>query len=84
MAQRKFSSGRVEVINCRSCGKRTTSGIDGSNVDLCRPCFEASGLENEHSDYGHDTKEEGCPTCFPSTAPWDTSEAKVRLEKMYS
>jgi len=26
---RPFRSGKVEVVVCRSCGKRTTSGIEG-------------------------------------------------------
>ncbi len=70
MAGRKFSSGKVEVIACRGCGKRTTSGIDGTNVDLCRECYDDANAEVMHSDKGHDEAvaagypwPTGCPEC---------------------
>lgn len=37
---------------CRDCGTRR---IDASNgVQLCGPCYDYAGMENGHSDYGHD------------------------------
>lgn len=55
MRGRQFSSGKVKVVICRGCGKRTTSGIDGClSLDLCRDCYNDAGAENMHSDFGHD------------------------------
>lgn len=57
------------IYVCRICGKRTReTGGDESNVELCFSCFEEAGLENEHSDYGHDEPVDGCPTC--RAEPW--------------
>jgi hypothetical protein len=63
---RQFSSGRVEVIVCASCGKRTTSGVDDTNLELCRPCYARISYENQHSDGGHDGEMEACPVCAPA------------------
>jgi hypothetical protein len=49
---------------CEYCGKRTReTGHSESGVGLCAKCFEEAGLENEHSDYGHETYNPKCPTC---------------------
>jgi hypothetical protein len=31
--------------------------------DMCATCYEAGGLENEHSDRGHPTPVDNCPAC---------------------
>ena len=65
---RKYSRARgVRNVTCEACGKATTSGIDGTNLNLCRPCYEGASLSNEHSDYGHDTPIKGCPVCDPAS-----------------
>ena len=58
-------SRRNVMVDCRSCGKRTHSTVDGcQGLDLCRPCYEYAGWENAHSDYGHSTKPDAaCPIC---------------------
>jgi len=49
---------------CRVCGKRTRETGEGeSSIELCRRCYDEAGLENDHSDNGHFTLDEGCPTC---------------------
>lgn len=59
---RQFSRGKVNVVICVGCGKKTTSGIDGAiDLALCRPCYEDSGMENEHSDGHH--QDEADPNC---------------------
>ncbi len=49
---------------CRDCGKMTTE----RNSGLCARCFDGAGLENEHSDSGHETPVAGCPTCAAEAA----------------
>jgi hypothetical protein len=47
--------GHNRLTNCRVCGKRTHSSIDGNvGIALCRACYEDAGMENEHSDGHHD------------------------------
>jgi hypothetical protein len=53
-----------QPVPCRMCGKLTLENVNGCiGLELCAPCQEAAGLENEHSDVGHDTPVPNCPTC---------------------
>lgn len=54
-----------QPCKCRMCGKTTTKNVDGClYIQLCRPCYEAAGLENEHSDgYHANTPHPDCPDC---------------------
>lgn len=51
-----------QPVKCRLCGKVTAHG-DHSGAELCKPCYDAAGLENEHNDYGHTSPVKGCPAC---------------------
>ena len=62
---RKFAAGRVKVVDCASCGTPTTSGIGGSNLELCRPCYALATWENHHNDEGHEDDLDSCPECGP-------------------
>lgn len=47
---------------CQRDNVRTPAEVPGH--DLCAACFEWCGIENEHSDYGHEeTPEATCPIC---------------------
>ena len=73
MDNRRYAKGSGSYT-CVSCGRRTReTGQDESRVELCLSCYEAAGLENEHSDYGHPDFVDGCPTCAASrrAAPVD-------------
>ena len=50
---------------CSSCGKRTRSTGRGDNehAGVCATCYDEGGMENDHSDQGHPTFHEDCPTC---------------------
>lgn len=51
---------------CRVCGKKTrsTGRGDNENVRLCVSCWDAAGLDNEHSDgYHDDTPNAHCIRC---------------------
>jgi len=53
------------IYECSDCGKSTreTGGCE-SGVGLCLDCYDAAGLENEHSDGYHDDKPHpDCPEC---------------------
>jgi hypothetical protein len=63
---RLWEAARALKFNCYSCGQ--SHGIsewsgDSSNLDLCVVCLNEAELENEHSDYGHDTPVADCPSC---------------------
>ncbi len=50
---------------CRACGRRTreTGDSEGQAV-LCRSCYRAAGIENEHYDgYHADEPDADCPLC---------------------
>jgi hypothetical protein len=60
----KFSKKHGGTYTCRACGKLTReTGYGESGCGLCRKCYDEGGLENEHSDRGHEEIVEGCPTC---------------------
>lgn len=51
---------------CRMCGKLTTwSEANGyCGLGLCRPCFDAATIQNEHFDgYHQDAPKASCPLC---------------------
>jgi hypothetical protein len=57
-------SGFNRMVACRGCGKRTHSNVQGAGLDLCRKCFEQTGLENEHFDGMHDAQPDpDCELC---------------------
>ena len=47
-------------FKCSCCGKLTRDIVSNTT---CEVCYEAGGMENEHSDYGHPEKLDDCPTC---------------------
>lgn len=53
------------TIGCHTkCGRSLDpSDKDALGLELCSQCLEEAGLENEHSDYGHDEPVVACPTC---------------------
>lgn len=55
----------VLSMTCRCCktNKLDPSEPDGLGLEMCAPCYEGAGLENEHNDYGHDEPVAGCPAC---------------------
>jgi hypothetical protein len=60
---RQFASGRVQVIVCAGCGKRTTSGVDNTNLELCTACYREASVSNMHSDDNHEGAAEDCAEC---------------------
>lgn len=60
----QFSSTN-KIAKCRVCGKLTHSSINGDmSIELCRPCYDAAGVENEHLDGHHEgSPKKGCPNC---------------------
>ncbi len=60
---RRFQRGTA-VYLCGICRKKTReTGECESGCGLCRSCYEAEGLRNEHNDSGHPEPIEGCPEC---------------------
>ena len=63
---RLWEAARALGFNCYSCGETKPIGEwsgDSSNLDLCADCLNYAELENEHSDYGHETPVADCPSC---------------------
>lgn len=56
------------VFTCRSCKHQTRFVGDrtAADLELCRPCYDEAGIENEHAD-GYHAKEKSadCHQCFP-------------------
>jgi hypothetical protein len=48
---------------CCKANKLDPSDKDALGLELCPPCYEGAGLENEHTDDGHDMPVAGCPSC---------------------
>ena len=48
-------------VKCAGCGKLTTR--NAGNGNLCRPCNDQAGLENEHNDSGGTHYGESRPAC---------------------
>lgn len=63
---------RALLYTCKVC--QTAKPIDewdrdSHGCDLCVSCYDAAGLENEHSDgYHDDTPDPNCPDCQLTTA----------------
>lgn len=55
------------MFACRICKKNTRAVQCGSaaSILLCQDCYDRAGMENEHSDDGHEGEFENCPICFP-------------------
>ena len=56
------------VYTCECCGKRTRVTSDPESQDaklsgICLKCYINGGLENFHSDEGHEGEIENCPIC---------------------
>jgi len=70
MKTKRQNFGRFnQPVACRMCGKNTTwSEANGyCGLDLCRDCFEAASLENEHFDGHHANQPHAdCPHCKQS------------------
>lgn len=63
------------TYRCHACGKLTRETGEGeSGLELCLTCFTEGGLENEHSDGGHEDQFfEECPTCREEKARRDSA-----------
>ena len=48
---------------CSDCGKLTRNTGDNGLCGLCQTCYDDSGLENQHSDYGHAGDLADCLPC---------------------
>lgn len=59
---------------CLDCNIRPIDRANGSDTELCRICYDYAGMENEHSDHGHDTLAETpvgvVPTGWYETYGW--------------
>lgn len=77
LANRGKLSRSNRMAKCRACGKLTHSDVQGAaGIELCGPCFEAAGLENEHSDGYHESEAHpDCPDCAASGASGDVPAA---------
>lgn len=55
---------------CGICGKSTTWSEANGNIglDLCRACYEAATLDNEHYDGYHETPNADCRLCRQEAA----------------
>lgn len=52
----------AKLITCADCGELKSANTD-TRHDTCQSCWDAAGLENEHSDSGHNVFIPACPTC---------------------
>jgi hypothetical protein len=52
---------------CAGCGKRVWKH-SGQGTDFCERCYERAGLENEHTDNGHEVSTPNCPLCEAQAA----------------
>ena len=57
--------GGTYICSNPSCGKRTReTGQGESSCELCKACYLACLMENEHGDrYHDDNKRDDCPDC---------------------
>lgn len=64
MAQDNRRFGRGGLYVCRCCGRRTReTGHGEESCELCAPCYELGGLENQHSDECADGHILDCARC---------------------
>jgi hypothetical protein len=64
---------RKAPATCIDCGRKlTASNRSTTNRDMCEPCFDYAGWENQHEDDAHDDMGNGsvdeairamCPVC---------------------
>jgi transposase-like protein len=77
----KLATGANQIIPCRDCGRnfQSQTNMDGMSrqggklTGMCPGCWEACGLENEHSDndgkhYGFEGAHPNCPSCKAEAA----------------
>lgn len=50
-----------QPLRCMECRRLCTD--ESTEAGLCRDCYERAVLEDEHSDYGHETPVANCPVC---------------------
>lgn len=48
---------------CELCKKMTRNTGDEGGCNLCAKCYKNCGIENMHSDNGHDGDVEDCKEC---------------------
>lgn len=77
-----------QPVKCRGCGKTTTTRVQGVvGLDLCAPCQDSAGLENEHGDndgqhFGCEAtggKHPDCPDCQAEARARASAEAAAAL-----
>lgn len=68
------------MYTCRDCGKRTRdTGNDEAGVELCRACYVAAGIENEHNDGWHtDNPHPDCPDCQAGKVSTATTGREIK------
>lgn len=78
---------------CVGCNVRLNSenrasslgfGIGHDFADTCMKCYDAAGLENEHSDQGHDEPVENCPSCNNAPKMHVEDSSKAHAPKSHS
>lgn len=58
--KRRATAKKCEVCQTAKIDRKT----QGKDSTMCRDCFDAAGLENEHADGAHeDAPVQGCPDC---------------------
>ena len=70
MSSNKFSR-FVQPFKCAACGKLTTGPQGVPGAEVCGPCYDVAGIENEHSDTGGkhygNAPDPDCPLCRKAT-----------------
>lgn len=60
----RFARGTGMYV-CAVCKKQTRqTDPDSAGVGLCGLCYEVAGIENQHSDMGHECKLQECEECL--------------------
>lgn len=75
----KFQKGSG-TYKCSWCGKQTRETGDGeSSVEMCSLCYEIAGVENMHSDDGHEGMMYECSECVDQLS----ADAKAYIPTHY-
>jgi len=74
---RRFQKG-TGCYKCACCGKltRSTGRGDNEHSELCAPCYDDGGIENQHSDNGHAGPIHRCPICAPDLSPFAIAQSE--------
>lgn len=65
----------AKPATCTNCDLKLTKSNtahahgDMGVHDVCYKCYASWGLENDHSDWGHDEPVTGCPSCGTFVKP---------------